>query len=94
MLNMLMIMGGQFINAGNYPPAVGWIQFISPNRYTTEGLLNLVVKDKVSDAVINEQMTRLGFNLGIGGSIGGLVLVFLMYSLLGFIVLSWRFRKY
>jgi ABC-type multidrug transport system permease subunit len=48
MLNILMILGGSFINVNNFPPVIGWIQYFSPNRYSTEALFHLIVKTKLT----------------------------------------------
>lgn len=65
-----MLFGGFFSNSSGYPDWIGWLQYLSPVRYTFEALVwNEFGSREYGPNEIN-LVQFLGFDLGIGACLG------------------------
>lgn len=81
-----VLFSGLFKNTGNIPAWIGWIQYISPIKYTFSGYL----ENEVLYAA-NSNLAQMNFDVGLWGSVGVLAALGIGYRLLSLFFL-WLLR--
>lgn len=82
----MICFSGFFKNRDNLPKWIGWLEYLSPNKYSFIGLLENEVAFK--DSLIDQ----LNFNVGKWESVGILLALGVSFRLLSFTFL-WLLRK-
>lgn len=62
-----VLFSGQFKNSGNYPDWIGWIQYLSPIKYTFQAYLRNEVQ------FVDSKIDTMNFDLSLWSDIGILV---------------------
>ena len=85
MAQIISLLSGYFKNLDNLPKWIGWIQYLSPMRYSYEGF----VENEVEFATSN--IARFNFNLSIWSCIGLLIALGIAFRILSLFLL-WTLR--
>lgn len=79
----IMLFSGFFSNAGGYPDWIGWVQWISPIRYSLEALIQNEFGNREYGPNDVNLVQFLGFDLGIGSCLAilaGLAVFFRIFA--------------
>ena len=93
---IFMLVSGGLNNASTYPPVIDQIQYISPNRYSTELYFRVISGEQKYPFGITEDslLSGLGFTRGMEVCHFALLGLFVLFMALGWIVIVVRNRKY
>lgn len=90
----MFLFGGFFSNSKAIGAWIRWFQYVTPIRYAFEAAIRNEYENKDLSQYQVNPMTMLGFNLGIGKSLGLLVVLIVGFRLLSIICLKLLVSKF